>query len=165
MRYDRGLIAFPADRQSWTPVEDSFCVRLLLTLLVSALLLPRPAAADEQAEPRAILDKAIKAKVDEAAMGKVVAVHMKFESESYGLDIGLLSDVDVDHQGLDKARVVISSSTANTAIPVEACVSNGKEGWIKRDRMETKTMSEAEKEGWIKRNRTETKAMSGAEAA
>ena len=98
-------------------------------------------------------------------MGKVVAVHMKFESESYGLDIGLLSDVNVDHQGLDKARVVISSSTANTAIPVEACVSNGKEGWIKRDRMETKTMSEAEKEGWIKRNRTETKAMSGAEAA
>ncbi len=139
--------------------------RFLLASLILTSICRASVAADEQADARAILEKAIKALGDEAAMRKVVAVHATLEAESYGLDIGFLSRVEVYQQGLDKSRLVMSTSLGNTVLSTVTAVVNGKEAWIKEDGTKTKTMIEAEKDGWIRRNRIETEIMSGAVAA
>jgi hypothetical protein len=139
--------------------------RLLVAPFILLLFLSGLASADDQAEARAILDKAIKAHGDEAAMNKVLAIHVTSEAECYGLDIGTVSRINLYQQGVakvDKGKVVFSSSVGSNLLNKVTQVINGKEAWIKVDDTRTMSMSEAEKEGLIGRDGTNAKITSEA---
>jgi hypothetical protein len=99
------------------------------------------AAADGQADARAILDKAIEAHGGEAALSKVVALRGKFKGSAYqGVEKSPLN-CEWTFQDVDKMRSVMFDDKGN---PDMIEVVNGKEGWIKEGDKETETMSEAQ---------------------
>jgi hypothetical protein len=115
--------------------------RLLLASIGLALLLPRIAAADEQAEARAILENAIKAHGGEAVLRKIVAGRTKVNGTSYdGIKRNPFS-YESTTQGFDKMRIVSFDDNGKTE-SIE--VVNGKEGWFKEGDHQTEAMSEAQ---------------------
>jgi hypothetical protein len=115
--------------------------KCLLASLSLTLLLNNLAAADGQADARAILDKAIAAHGGEAALSKIVASRVKLKGTSYdGTEKSPLSP-EWTAQGLDKMRAVSFDDKGN---PDTIEVVNGKEGWIKEAGHDTDAMSEAQ---------------------
>lgn len=76
---------------------------LLLASLALALLLPRIAAADEQADARAILEKAIRAMGDERVLAKIKTLHYKVDSRFYSHGQAIPLRLEVFLEGHDKA--------------------------------------------------------------
>jgi hypothetical protein len=116
--------------------------RLLFASLALALLSPRIAAADEQAEARTILDKAITARGGEAAIKKFTATHVKSKLTAYKGDkqYSLTNELFYNF-GTPKMRMIVVDE-GRKAEYVQ--VVNGKSGWSKLGSADTKTMTEAQ---------------------
>jgi hypothetical protein len=115
--------------------------RFFLPSLALTILWHGIATADEQADARAILDKAIAAHGGEAALGKFGAVHFKVTSTGYVGDRTIPLTAECFSQGLDKLRVAFTNDETKTEY-LE--VVNGKQGWLKRSGGATEAMSEAQ---------------------
>jgi hypothetical protein len=114
---------------------------MLTTLAVLSLLLAGRGAAraDDQADAKALLDRAIKAAGGREALARYPAFRMKVK--------GTLHEADGDHaftgewfyQGADQARTVTVSET-NGVKTREVHVVNGNKGWTKEDDNPTEEM-------------------------
>jgi hypothetical protein len=113
---------------------------LLLTLLSCAV-----AAADEKADVRALLDKAIAASGGESRLAKHVALHVKFNEVVLADNKTFPANVEIYMQGLDKARRSVLYETTKTLV-VE--VVNGKSGWIKRGDGDAQIMTDERLAAW-----------------
>jgi hypothetical protein len=112
--------------------------RFLLAVLILTLLC-RSSAADEQADARVILDKAIKAKGDNAAMAKIIGMHYRLESKYYTNGRTVPIRVELYYQGHDKTRSTITDDRGDFIQVV-----NGKHGWVKETDKSIKSMSDAQ---------------------
>jgi hypothetical protein len=117
-----------------------YYVTLLLTLLSCA-----EAAADEKADARALLDKAIAAHGGEERLAKHVAYHVKLKVEYPLGDKTITAAAELYTQGFDKARTTVVYETAKGQV-VE--VVNGKTGWIKRDDSDAQVMTDEQVAKW-----------------
>jgi hypothetical protein len=114
--------------------------KFLLAALILTCFCRSSAAGDEQADARAILDKAIAAHGGEAALGKIVAEHIKAKGTAFVGDKTYPWTGEFFHNyGRDKMRMVMVYEGRNKE-HVE--VVNGKSGWFKRFNDEIQTMSE-----------------------
>jgi hypothetical protein len=114
---------------------------LLLGLGVGLWLAWGPSARAGQDESRALIEKAIKARVGKGKFPTVKAIQVKAKGKFYGDMEGTLT-VDVSVQPPDKQRAVIDIEVNNMTFTVTQVI-NGKKGW-KRFLDKTEALSEEE---------------------
>src|SRR5581483_7353032 len=116
--------------------------RLLLAPWALLLALPVVGRADDAADMKALIEKAMKAPggADNLAKQQAATFNMKGQVHVQGLDIEFKGEIS--HQYPEKLRVVIEGEVMGTAFKVIQVV-NGDKGWI-NDPQGSREMSKAE---------------------
>jgi hypothetical protein len=96
------------------------------------------ADADDAAEARATLERAIRAAGGEAALSKIKAVRYQGKGFSFTLEKKIPGTFEWTFQGLDKSRQV-STLDAVGKKSTEVEVVNGNTGWTKSDDQPTRS--------------------------
>jgi hypothetical protein len=107
-------------------MRKTWCAVGVATLLLAAGLVH----SDDAAEPRAVIDRAIKALGGEANLGKFKAVSMRGKGTYYGNGDGIPYTGEWDVQPPDREHVVIESSINGQNFRFMSVLS-GNKGWIK----------------------------------
>jgi hypothetical protein len=106
--------------------------RAILTACAAALVLAvaAPARADEQADVKAILDKAIKAHGGEEALAKKKVEVVKSKGKYYGMGDGIDFTSEMIVQAPDRFRSEVDVEAGGMQIKIVQVV-NGNKGWMK----------------------------------
>jgi hypothetical protein len=112
--------------------------KAFIALVLTTFAIAHVARADDEADARAILDRAIKAHGGEAALGKFVAMYYKVKGNEFDGDMKTPISFEWFFQGDDK-ETIISYDENDKVTDVE--IVNGNEGWEKDARRVTEEMS------------------------
>jgi outer membrane lipoprotein-sorting protein len=94
------------------------------------LAIGAPVRADDAADAKAIIEKAVKAHGGQDKLDKFTGVTVKFKGTFHGMGEGIPMSGEVTSQGPDKQRVDIEVEAGGMKIPIVAIVA-GDKGWEK----------------------------------
>ncbi len=96
-----------------------------------------PAQADDAADARAIIEKAVKAHGGQEKLDKLPATTVKFKGTFHGMGEGIPVSGEISTQGNDKQRIDLEIEAGGQKIPIIIIVA-GDKGWTKigKDTME-----------------------------
>jgi len=114
-----------------------------------------PARADDAADARAIIEKAVKAHGGQDKLDKLPGTAIKFKGTFHGAGEGIPMSGEVSSQGPDKQRIDIEVEAGGQKIPVVIIVA-GDKGWSKIAKdvteMDKDKLAEAKEQayaGWV----------------
>ncbi|MBP3960410.1 hypothetical protein J8F10_34725 [Gemmata sp. G18] len=89
-----------------------------------------PARADDAADARALIEKAVKAHGGQEKLEKLPAIVTKFKGTFHGMGEGIPMSGEISVQGADRQRVEIEVEAGGQKIPITIVVTSDK-GWTK----------------------------------
>ena len=95
-----------------------------------ALAVAPPARADDAADARALVEKAVKAHGGQDKLDKLPGLTVKFKGTFHGMGEGIPITGEVSTQGPDKQRIEIEVEAGGQKIPIVIVVA-GDKGWTK----------------------------------
>jgi hypothetical protein len=123
-------------------------------LLVSGLVLATSAAAraDDAAEARALVDRAVQAQGGAERLAKFPAVTGKLKGTYYGLGDGVAFTGEFAAQGADRNRLVIEAETGGQKLRLVQ-VLNGERGWVQvnddTEELDKEALAEAREQAYV----------------
>jgi hypothetical protein len=116
-------------------MRSKFLVAMLLVAAARGV-----AVADDAAEARAVLDRAIGATGGEAALSRIKAVRYRGKGSLFTPEKKLAGSFEWTYEGLDRSRGVSTVEDGGKK-STEVEVVNGDKGWVKDDDQQTEELS------------------------
>jgi outer membrane lipoprotein-sorting protein len=89
-----------------------------------------PARADDAADAKALVEKAVKAHGGQDKLDKLPGVSVKFKGTFHGMGDGIAMSGEISSQGPDKQRIDIEVEAGGQKLPI-LIITNGDKGWSK----------------------------------
>jgi hypothetical protein len=125
--------------------------RFAVLALVFALVVTVPARADDAADARALVEKAVKAHGGQEALDKLPGTTIKFKGTFHGMGAAVPMSGEIATQGPDKHRFDIEVEVNAQKFPI-VIVLNGDKGWTKilkeTKELDKDELAEAKEQGY-----------------